>query len=330
MIDFNHTAFKSSFMAVYNNLQIPNFLLRDGILIAGEDMNKVLQDFDKLSFNDKLEFLYNDCSFQLFFTKAGTLSNGFTVVNNNTEFKFCVTVNHIKEVDKLGRFVFDKLKQKFDENYILGFEQRLKQSDSIEENKLFINDEIEDIQKKLKNSTYNQKCFYDGYRNELKRIYHTFTVPINFDKYFFTAYGAASYTYEKKLRRKLESLNDVQEVNESSSDKTGPTVAAYALKHLYWSRHDHLKAITKTNVEKFADEYKISPNTLGSEYKFYSVKENLKAIPAEKKENKKTVTPFIKRFEDAALLLQPCCKQGFDDIMKHLELLKEQYRIYLD
>lgn len=117
----------------------------------------------------------------------------------------------------------------------------------------------------------------------------------------------------------LETVDVIKSIKE-----TKPSVASYALVHIYWSKYDTTKAITKTNKEVFAKNYGISHNTLYTEFNNYLDKESRTGLPAGK-ERKNAIFPYIKRFEDAAIMLREIHQQAYNDITNDLNYIKERY-----
>lgn len=101
-----------------------------------------------------------------------------------------------------------------------------------------------------------------------------------------------------------------------------PSVGAIALFHVFWGRYEHAARITKTNKSKWAETYKVSPNTLLDKYNFLIDKENREP----KSERKNSVEPFIEKFEIAVELLKNKTDQGFKEANNELQLLKIRYQ----
>lgn len=143
-----------------------------------------------------------------------------------------------------------------------------------------------------------------------------------FQLFIITIYQMGDlYYFLPVLQKELEGLDSLQ----ISDTGNKPTVAAYAIMHVYWSKHDSTKAITKTSVNTWAKQYGTSKKTLLDAYNEYK----LLANRLEPRENTRTISEHVKRYESILPLLETLCHKAFNDATKDLDQIKERYQSYL-
>lgn len=168
--------------------------------------------------------------------------------------------------------------------------------------------------------------------------YYLNNYPIIIDKKIIERWGFYSgvlYSVELLKRKHLELFKDfdfqcgftdnVLKV-EGGKKVEKPTVFAYALMHIFLSKYDKTREISKTNASKWGTKYGVSPNTLRQAFMDSFEKSSRKP----RSESSRAVRPFIRNFESAVRLIETeNSPQALVDAANELQLLKIKYESFL-
>lgn len=121
------------------------------------------------------------------------------------------------------------------------------------------------------------------------------------------------------IKPSVSQIEDEGKFPFKKNDSNKPTVASYALLHVFWSKYDNTKAITDTNKLKWSNQYGISPNTLKMNFGKYFERSDRKPFSNDRRSS----IPFLENFKIALGLIETLCPQAFKEAEKEFKVLEE-------